>query len=175
MLIKQNAVVWHKLNAMHLVVVGYLLSIVLKHLMTPDNVLNCPSGPVDEYQAMIQKIQSHGIIVSDTRRKVLCVYKTFCNKLEHNHNNASPHSDRSAIAKKDKKQKLDIVWKLLLRARYHETFYGIVMADLLLNWDNNSNLLVLVAFCVFGMIEVANVVELSSNARLTSCFLSGST
>lgn len=143
---------------MHLVVVGYLVGILLKHWMTPDNVLDCSCPQLDDYQTMIQKIQSHGIIVSDTRRRVLCVYRTFCNKLEHKHQKSSPHSDRNSIAAKDQQEKLDIVWRLLIRARYHEAFYGIVVADLLLKWNENSNLLVLIAFCLFGMIEVANVV-----------------
>ena len=154
---------------MHLVVLGYLLAIFLKRALAPDNILDCPCPPETETERVLLRIQSHGIIVSDTRRRVLCVYKAFCRNWRHKHSGDALHSDQRTLALKTTEQKLEIVWSLLLRSRYHETFFGIVASDMLLRWQSSSNLLVLSAFCLFGAIEVANVVLLVAKPRPTSC------
>lgn len=146
---------------MHLVVFGYLLAVIMKQACTPDKVLDCSCPTTDKYERMVQKIQSHGIIISETRKRVLCIYKTFCTNMKHKHQHASPHSDHQKMLETSKEEKNTIVWNLLLRSRYHETFFGIVASDMLLRWDSSSNLLVLAAFCFFCAIEVANIVVAS--------------
>ncbi len=137
---------------------GYVIAVLLKQVLAPEKLMSdCDCRPRDEDEQVYQRIQSHGIIVNDTSKKVICVYNIFCLNLDHKHQHAG---EGASHQKESQTKQQEFVWKILMFSRYREVFFGVFSSLLMSRITKNANFLVLAGVSLFGAIETCNLVSL---------------